>query len=162
MNTLGALRGYLEQHHPKATQGELRCTCGAGNHVRVIFFRVNGQPASVLLPEGAWLSAQELQDALGGPREIWRVEPIPPAEMNFIFADTELGHGQPFDSPFGARVFLDETLLDCEELVFCPRMFFGQPAECFRTTTGEFVKLLHPVVLPLVAVHMGTGNEWAV
>ena len=158
MNTLAALRGYLEQHHPHSVRGELRCTCGAGNHVRVLFFRVNGQPASVLIPEGAWISAQELQDILGKDR----VEPIPPADLNFIFADSELGRAQPFESPFGARIYLDERLLECEELVFCPRMFFGQPGECFRTTTEEFLDLIHPFVLPIVSVPAAARSDWAV
>lgn len=157
MTYLQALRRFLEEHFPGQVSTQQECTCGQENHVRVIFFRVNGQPATAVIPESAGLSALELSDVIGG-----RVERITLAELDAIFADTELGHMQPFENPFGTHVFLDEALGACEQLVFCPRMFFGQRGQCFRVPVKGFKELTHARVLPLSSVCVIDTDAWAV
>jgi hypothetical protein len=53
-----ALRNYLKQRMPGAVHKERWCTCGSANHVRVLLFRVNGQPTTVIIPEGCELKAR--------------------------------------------------------------------------------------------------------
>jgi hypothetical protein len=106
---------------------------------------VNGLPASAVVPEGYELSAARLSQALAGAH----VEPIPEAELDAIFPETEMGRTGPFENPFGAAVYLDENLLQFDTLVICPRMFSGLKGECFRVPIVEFQELEHPVVLRL-------------
>ena len=158
MNQLTALRTYLEQHFPKAIQGEGECTCGAGNHVRVCFFRVDGQPVSAIIPEGAGLTTDELRGALG----CLRVEPFSNGDWDQVCTDTELGHTLSFDNPFGAGVLFDELLRSFPNLVFCPRMFSGERGLCFRVPTDRFLELTHALVMPLTAQACHRVDEWAV
>jgi len=157
MNQLSALRGYLEQHFPHTIDTEGECTCGAGNHVRVSFFRVDGQPVAAVTPEGAGLTADELRDVLGSSR----VESFSDTEWDQICADTENGHLISFENPFGAGVLFDELLGSFPNLVFCPRMFCGERGLCFRVPTQEFLDLTHALVLPLTA-HVCRADDWAV
>jgi len=158
MSQLSALRAYLEQHFPHTVGTEGECTCGAGNHVRVCFFRVDGQPVSAIIPEGADLTADGLREALGSSR----VEPFSEAEWDQVCADTELGHVLSFENPFGAGVFFDELLQSFPNLVFCPRMFCGERGLCFRVPTQEFLDLTHALVLPLTAQACYRADDWAV
>lgn len=158
MNPLGALRIYLEQHYPHTTGEELRCTCGAGNHVRIRHFRVSGQPAAAVIPEGAALTAADFGEALG----MTDVQPLMDAELDEVCSETELGRTQPFDNPFGTAVFCDESLLPFSDLVFCPRMFFGERGQCFRVPTQEFLDLTQAIVLPLTASAACRSDDWAV
>jgi hypothetical protein len=158
MNQLGALRGYLEQHFPRTTGLQPQCTCGAGNHVRVCFFRVDGQPASVVIPEGASLTAAELQEVLGCDR----VEPLTESDWEQMCADTELGHLISFENPFGAGVIFDDLLREFPNLVFCPRMFSGERGVCFHVPTEEFLNLTNALVVPLTAQVCRPRDDWAV
>jgi prolyl-tRNA editing enzyme YbaK/EbsC (Cys-tRNA(Pro) deacylase) len=158
MNPLRALHDLLDQHFPQTVKDEVLCTCGTGNHVRVAFFRVNSQPAAVVLPEGADLMPQHLAEAIGGAT----VEAIPMTELEATFADTEIGHMQPFENPFGTAVYVDETLLAWKELVFCPRMFSGKRGECFRAATKNFLEVTRAITVPLVSIPIPESDAWAV
>lgn len=158
MTQLSALRAYLEQHFPQTVGTESACTCGAGDHVRVCFFRVDGQPVSAILPEGAELTPTGLREALGSAR----VEPFTEAEWDQVCADTELGHILSFENPFGTGVLFDELLRSFPTLVFCPRMFSGERGLCFRVPTDKFLELTHALVLPLMAQVCYRADEWAV
>lgn len=147
MHALGALRTYLEQHYPHTTGEELRCTCGAGNHARIRYFRVDGHPVTAIVPEGASLTAWDLREAIGCAA----IEPLLEREMEEIHEDTELGHADWFQNPFGTTVFFDDLLLPYSQIVFCPQMFAGQRGECFRVPTLEFIDLTQALVLPLTA-----------
>jgi hypothetical protein len=158
MKELRTLREYLDQHFPHTVGEEPRCTCGAGNHVRVSFFRVNGQPAVTIVPEGMPLTPQQLREAIG----CGRAEALTDTELDDIYGDTELGRMQSFENPFGTTVFFDETLAPFPELVFCPRMFFGRRGECFHVPTDEFLDLTHAIVVPLCATASREPDYWAV
>lgn len=158
MTMLGALRIYLEQHFPHTVGEEAACSCGASNHVRVRYFRVNGQPAAAIIPEGSTLTAGDLAEATGTRQ----VEPLLEEELSEIFTDTELGRMQPFENPFGAAVFFDDLLLPHRNVVFCPRMFSEQRGQCFRVPTQEILDLTHAVVLPLTGAGCRRSDEWAV
>ncbi len=140
-----ALRNYLRQHFPGNVHTEPWCTCGSANHVRVFLFRVNGQPATAIVPEGCELSAVQLGRALPGAQ----VEQLTEEELDAIYTDSELGRMQPFENPFGTAVFLDRNLVRFTTLVFCPQMFSGLAGECFRVPTGDFRKLVHAQVVRL-------------
>jgi len=158
MKPIIALHNYLKLHFPRVLRDEVLCTCGAGNHVRLLFFRVNGQPATVVLPEGIDVTAEQLGQAIGGGK----VECLAERDLDVIFADSELGHMEPFENPFGANVYCDEGLLTWKELVFCPRMFFGQRGECFRAPTREFLDLTRAITVPLSGTPVAEQDAWAV
>jgi prolyl-tRNA editing enzyme YbaK/EbsC (Cys-tRNA(Pro) deacylase) len=150
------LRSHLRQYVPREIHNEPWCSCGDPNHARILLFRVNGLPASAIVPEGYELSAAHLSQALAGAR----VEPLAESELDKIFPDTEMGHLGPFESPFGAAVYLDENLLQFQTLVFCPKMFNGKQGECFRVPMSDFQELEHPVVLRLSPpASPGSGSE---
>ncbi len=140
-----ALRNYMRQYFPREVHNEPWCTCGSANHVRTLLFRVNGQPTTVVVPEGCELSAAQMRRAIPGAQ----VEPLAPDELDAIYASSELGQMQPFDNPFGANVYLDENLLHFDTLVFCPQMFGGKKGECFRVPTKDFRTAVQALVLPL-------------
>ena len=143
-----ALRNHLRQHFPREVHNEPWCTCGSANHVRAFLFRVNGQPATVVVPEGCELSSTQMRRAIPGAQ----IEALAPEELDAIYAGSELGQMQPFENPFGANVYLDENLLQFETLVFCPQMFGGRKGDCFRVPTKDFQALVQALVLPLFPV----------
>ncbi len=143
MNLQRDLWNDLRLRFRREVRGEPTCTCGAADHARIHLFRVNGQPATVVVPEAYELSAHGLARALGGAH----VEALSAAELDAVFSDTELGYTSPFENPFGTAVYLDENLLQFETLVFCPRMFNDKRGECFRVATQAFRELANPVVL---------------
>jgi prolyl-tRNA editing enzyme YbaK/EbsC (Cys-tRNA(Pro) deacylase) len=110
-----------------------------------LLFRVNGLPASAIVPEGYELGPARLSQALAGAR----VEPMLESELDAIFPETEIGCMGPFESPFGTTVYLDENLLQFPTLVFCPKMLSGKKGECFRLPIADFQELVHPVVVRL-------------
>ncbi|HLE37031.1 MAG TPA: YbaK/EbsC family protein [Candidatus Acidoferrales bacterium] len=159
MKPLVVLRDYLVRQFPQDIHQQDNCTCGAANHVRIQFFRVEGRPAVAVFPEGMAVDCERLSHALGSPQ----VEPLPEEELDAIYADTELGHMQPFESPFGFGVYLDASLLSQKELVFCPRMFFGQAVrECFCAPLLDFLNLTHARVVPLTFMAPAAADAWAV
>jgi len=117
---------------------------------------MNGQPTTAVIPEGALLSAQDLRDAIVGAS----VEPMAESELAEVFADTELGHMDWFENPFGSNVLFDELLAPYSEIVFCPRMYSDRRGECFRAPTREFLELTRAVVLPLTSFRR--MDDWAV
>jgi prolyl-tRNA editing enzyme YbaK/EbsC (Cys-tRNA(Pro) deacylase) len=159
MKPILALRDFMKEHFPRTLRDEVLCTCGAGNHVRLLFFRVDGQPATVVIPEGFDLSAEQLTASIGHAR----VEKLVDEEIDSAFTDTELGHMLPFENPFGSGVYFDESLLTWKELVFCPRMFSGQRGECFRAPTRNFLELTRAIVLPFSRTAVEEEKDaWAV
>ena len=158
MNQLAALRNYLEQYFPRTTGTEAKCTCGAGNHVRVCFFRVDGHPVTAVIPEGACLTPDDLRETLG----CRTVAPLTEAEWEAIGAETELGSMLSFENPFGAAVLFDDLLISFSDIVFCPRMFAGERGLCFRVPTQEFLDLTQALVLPLTVLACRATDDWAV
>ena len=153
-----ALHEYMKEHFPRTLRDEVLCTCGAGNHVRLLFFRVDGQPVTAIVPEGLSLNAEQLGESIGSKQ----VHALEEPELDGIYATSELGNMQPFENPFGAAVYCDDSLLTWKELVFCPRMFAGQRGECFRATTQEFLNLTRAIVMPLAGTPVQEQDLWAV
>jgi hypothetical protein len=145
MNLQRELRMFLTLSSRRDVGEVPTCSCGAPNHARVLPFRVNGEPVTVIAPEQCELNELQLSQALGHAR----VEVLPPGELDAIFCDTELGHMDPFENPFGTAVYLDESLSRSEELVFCPKAFNKERGECFRVPTQVFREMTHPVLLRL-------------
>ena len=143
MNLQRDLWNDLRLRFRRDVHREPACSCGAPDHARMVLFRVDGQPVTVVVPEAYELSTSALSRVLGGAR----VEAMSAADLDFIFSDTELGHMGPFENPFGAAVYLDENLLQFETLVFCPKMFNDKRGECFRVATHVFRELTNPVVV---------------
>jgi prolyl-tRNA editing enzyme YbaK/EbsC (Cys-tRNA(Pro) deacylase) len=139
------VRKYVQQHFPRDTSTERTCSCGDPNHARILLFRVNGLPASVVVPEGYDLSEAQLSRALAGAKVQTMLEP----ELGAIFPQTEMGRPAPFENPFGVSVYLDENLLQFKTIVFCPKMLSGQKGQCFRVPTADFRNLVRPVVVRL-------------
>ncbi len=137
------LRDYLQLHFPVTFQKEPWCTCGNANHVRLVSFRVDGQPATAIVPEGCELTSAQFRRSLPGAQ----VTPLSEGELDAIYAESELGRTNPFENPFGGTVYMDENLLQFESLVFCPKMFSGLAGECFRVPTHDFQELVRATVV---------------
>ncbi len=133
-----ALHNHLRQLFSGNVHTEPWCTCGSANHGRVFLFRINGQPALAIVPEGCELSPAQLRRAI--PRA--QVEPLTEAELDAMYAESKAG-AQTSENPLGAAVYLDKNLARFSTLVFCPQMFSGRAGECFRVPTGDFVKFVH-------------------
>ncbi len=140
-----ALREHIRQFNADAIYSEPWCSCGSPNHARIFLLRVNGQPATALVPEWYELTPATFSKILPDSR----VELLSEAELETACDERELGRLQPFENPFGATVFLDGNLLKYETTVFCPRMFSGRRGECYRVPTQELVRLVRPVVLAI-------------
>lgn len=158
MKLMQALHDYLQKYFPVTLWEVPYCTCGDANHVRVLFFRVNGQPATAVIPEEADLTPQQFAAASG----CFDVRPLAESELEGIFPDTELGRLQLFDNPFGTIVYFDESLLLYPSVVMCPRMFGGKPGECFRVPTRHLLDKTRAVVLRLVPDAPRETSNWAV
>lgn len=157
MKMLQSLRDYLTPYAHSHLRNEPLCTCGDANHVRLLLFRAEGRPITVIVPEAAQITSQQLAEALGGQR----IEPLREDELDAIFADTDLGHSEPYSNPFGTDVYFDESLVLYPTLVFCPRMFGGRAGECFRVPTRDLLDHTRASVLPLVSEPCA-ADEWAV
>ena len=141
-----SLRNLLLQYFPEALRYEPWCSCGAPNHTRVMLFRVDGQPAAAVVPENFELTESRLSEALAGAR----IEPLTEVEFETAGEQGELGRMNPFENPFGAAVYMDDSLLKHDTLVFCPKMFAGRKGECFRIPVNDFLNATHSVVMPLL------------
>ncbi len=157
MRMLQSLREYLTPYAHSHLRNEPLCTCGDANHVRLLLFRAAGRPITVIVPESAHVTPQQVAEALGSPA----VEPLREEEMDAIFAETDLGRSEPFSNPFGTDVFFDESLVLYPTLVFCPRMFGGLAGECFRVPTRDLLDHTRASVLALVSQPC-TADDWAV
>ncbi len=155
MSHLGALCTCLEERFPHTVKKARACSGSAANRVHICFFRVNGQPAAAVTPARKKLSPAELAESIGGAQ----VERLRESELEETYADTELGHMEWFENPFGATVYFDDSLLAFPEVVFCPEKFLrgGCPRRqagvgpCFCVPTEEFIALSRALVLPLGA-----------
>ncbi len=157
MKLLETLREYLAPNVRASLREEPLCSCGDSNHVRMVMFRVGGLPAVFIIPEAASLTAVQAEESLGNIR----VETLTEPELESIYAESDLGRGQPFSNPFGTAVYLDQSLLLYPALVFCPHMFGGREGECFRVPTRDLLALTQANVLPLVPEPC-TASDWAV
>jgi hypothetical protein len=156
-NSLAALRQYIERELPRVVRTEAECTCGAPYHARLVPIRVHDQRAVAVIPEGANIGVEELRVALGTQQ----VERLQTEELGPLFAGLAGGGGasEAVDLP---TIFFDEALLSWPEIVFCPRMFWGQPGECFRIPTRVFLDLSCAILVPLTPAHQPASEEWGV
>jgi hypothetical protein len=152
MSHLGALYTCLEERFPHTVKKAGTGSARAANRVHICFFRVNGQPAAAVTPARKELSPAELAEAIGGAQ----VERLRESELEETYIDTELGHMEWFENPFGATVYFDDSLLAFPEVVFCPEELRGGCARrragvgpCFCVPTEEFIALSRALVLPL-------------
>jgi len=157
MKLLQALREFLAPYAHMYLRNEPLCTCGDANHVRLLMFRVGGRPVTLIVPEAATPSFEEVRAALGDPR----IEPLTETELDAIYTETDLGRDEPFSNPFGTTVYFDESLILYPTLVFCPRMFGGSEGECFRVPTRELLDGTKATVLPLIPQPCPV-SDWAV
>lgn len=157
MNALSILQGGIRQRFPEAVRPEPECTCGAPYHARLIPFRVDGRPAIAIVPEGLTLSAEELAEAVGARR----AERLPQAALETMLGPFAAGRAGVFADPGFPALYFDEALLTWPEIVFCPRMFFGE-GECFRTGTRLFLELTAATVVPLTPARVASDDPWAV
>jgi hypothetical protein len=158
MKPSAALREYLERHFHATLEAESGCSCGHENHVCAHFFRVDGRVVAAVVPESRALSPSDLAEALGGSR----VERLTSVEPEAAPRDVEASHLRTSEKLATAAVYLDEVLAGQTELVFCPRMFFGEQAQCFHVPTQQFLDLTHGRVLPLTSAGVTTADDWAV
>ena len=140
-----ALREHLRQYDPDSIHAEPWCSCGAPNHARIFLFRVDGQPATALVPEAFELTSEAFGRILPGAK----VERISEAEIENACELGELGRMQPFENPFGGSVYIDQELLKHEAIVFCPRMFNGKRGQCYRVPTRDLLSIILPTIMEI-------------
>ncbi len=157
-HSLAVLRRCLDEQFPGAVQAEVECTCGAPYHARLVPFRVQGQPAVAVIPEGAAVTADDLREAL----RCDTVERLPSEALGVLFASLEARGATALEDPDFPTIFFDESLLGWPEVVFCPRMFLGKPGDCFRVPTRAFLDLSYAIVAPLTSANYHSHDEWGV
>ncbi len=157
-NSLVALRQFIERELPRVVRTEAECTCGAPYHVRLVPIRIHNQRAVAVIPEGASIGVEELRIALGTQR----VERLQTEELGPLFAGLTGGSAGALEADELPTIFFDEALLAWSEIVFCPRMFWGQPGECFRIPTRVFLELSCAILVPLTPANQPAREEWGV
>jgi Ala-tRNA(Pro) deacylase len=113
---------------------------------KTVVLDADGRLAMAVIPASHRLNLQELRAAL----EANRLEMLPESELVRLFPDCEVGAIPPFGNLYGIEVWVDRTVSDSEEFVFCA----GTHEDCLRMKYSDFAKLSNP--------HVGRFSEvWA-
>jgi Ala-tRNA(Pro) deacylase len=65
---------------------------------------------------------------------------LPESELVKVFPDCDVGAIPPFGNLYGLDVWVDRTLGDSEEVVFCA----GSHEDCLRMKYSDFAKVVKP------------------
>ena len=74
--------------------------------------------------------------------EVTRLEMLPEGELIKHFPDCERGAIPPLGRLYGMNVWVDRTISDSEQIVFCA----GTHEDCIRMKYSDFAKLAMPRV----------------
>ena len=96
----------------------------------------DGRPVMAVLPASNRLNIQDLRAAM----EVTRLEMLPESELVKLFPDCERGAIPPLGPLFGMDVWVDRTISDSEQIVFCA----GTHEDCIRMKYSDFAKLTKP------------------
>jgi Ala-tRNA(Pro) deacylase len=90
----------------------------------------------VVVPASHRLNFQELMAAL----EVTRLDMLPESELAGLFPDCDLGAVPPFGNLYGIDVWVDRSVADWEEILFCA----GTHEDSIRMRYSDFAKLTLP------------------
>jgi len=96
----------------------------------------DGRPVMAVIPASNRLNLKDLQVAL----EAERVEMLGESELIKLFPDCERGAIPPLGRLYGMEVWVDRTISDAEQIVFCA----GTHEDCIRMKYSDFAKLAKP------------------
>ncbi len=150
------LRQYLEEHHvryvsikhPPAFTAQ---AIAASAHLpgrdlaKTVVVKLDGAFAMAVLAAGDKVSAGRLREASGA--EV--VELASEKEFAELFPRCEVGAMPPFGNLWGMRVFVDERLVEGEEIAFSA----GSHTELIRLSYADYARLVNPSV-----AHLSTRN----
>ncbi len=143
------LRQYLEEHHvkyvsikhpPAFTAQEIAASAHlSGKDVaKTVVVKLDGSFAMAVLPAPDKVSANRLRE-LSGARE---VELASEKEFTDLFPRCEVGAMPPFGNLWGMRVFVDQRLVQDEEIAFNA----GSHTELVRLSYADYARLVDPCV----------------
>lgn len=96
----------------------------------------DGKLLMAVIPASFRLNLQDLRAAV----EVSHLEMLPESELAKLFPDCDLGAIPPLGRLYGIEVWVDRTISDGEEVVFCA----GTHEDCLRMKYSDFAKLAKP------------------
>jgi len=141
------IRDYLDSqdvpyepiHHSQAFTGQevAHSLHMSGKRLaKAIVLAGDGKPVMAIIPASHRLNFQEFRAAL----EADRLEMLPEGELVKLFPDCDLGAIPPFGNLYGLGVWVERTVSDAEDVVFCA----GTHEDCLRMRYSDFTKLTKP------------------
>ncbi len=104
--------------------------------VKGVAVRADDKVVLAVMPASHRLSFQELRATL----EASHVEMLSESELVGLFPDCDLGAVPPFGNLYGLTVWVDRTVADAEQILFCA----GTHEDCIRMRYSDFAKLTLP------------------
>jgi Ala-tRNA(Pro) deacylase len=153
------LREFLDRHriqylvisHSVAytAQGIAALTHTPGKELaKTVMVMVDGRLAMAVVPASFRVDLYRLTKYLGADQ----VELASELEFRGRFPDCETGSMPPFGNLYGMDVFVDETLVEDEEVAFNA----GSHRELVRMKSADFFDLVRPAILALAATKVHT------
>lgn len=101
--------------------------------------KVDGKLAMAVLPASAMVHVKRLKEAIGARN----VELAEESEFRDAFPDCETGAMPPFGNLYGMNVYVEESLVEDEEIAFNA----GTHTELLRMAYKDFADLVEPKVV---------------
>jgi len=141
------IRDYLDSqnvvfepiHHSEAFTGQ---ELAHSMHIsgkrlaKTVVLAGDGKPVMAVIPASHRLNFQEFRAAL----EVDRLEMLPESELERLFPDCDRGAIPPFGNLYGLAVWVERTISDGEDVVFCA----GTHEDCMRMKYSDFARLTMP------------------
>ena len=126
------------RHQPAFTGQEVAQTLHLSGKrcAKTVVLDGDGKPAMAVLPASNRLNLQDLRAAM----EVTRLEMLAESTLNKLFPDCEQGAIPPLGRLYGMEVWVDRTISDSEQIVFCA----GTHEDCIRMKYSDFARLARP------------------
>ena len=126
------------RHQPAYTGQEVAHTLHLSGKrcAKTVVLDGDGRLAMAVLPAANRLNLQDLQAAM----EVTRLEMLAESTLTELFPDCERGAIPPLGRLYGMEVWVDRTISDSEQIVFCA----GTHEDCIRMKYSDFAKLARP------------------
>ena len=111
----------------------------SGKHLaKTVVLSADGRLVLGVIPASRRLNLQELRALL----EVKHLEMLSEDDLAKVFPDCELGAVPPLGNLYGMEVWVDRTLSESEDIVFCT----GTHVDCVRMKYSDFAGLVTPRV----------------
>jgi len=104
--------------------------------VKAVVVKGDERTALVVIPASHRVSFPELTSAL----EVSRLDMLPEGQIAELFPDCDLGAVPPFGNLYGLEVWVDRSVADAEQIIFCA----GTHEDCVRMRYSDFARLTLP------------------